>query len=168
MAELPSTPADGNVKVAWVPAIADTSAPTVTELTAAGVVDLSCYLTADGYTPASEQATISDDRLCDTATYEQPGRESNTLDVIYIDNSNTTDPNAAYETLVPGTTGYIVVRRGKAFDAAFAANDQVSVTPVKCGVQVDLPPEANSVLRCGQKLFVTGPVVRRAAVVAGA
>lgn len=158
MAELPSTPADGNVRIAWVPTIADPAAPTSTELTGAGVIDLSCYLTGDGWNPALDEQTISDDRLCDTETFEQPGRSQYTTSVTYIDNTNTTDPNEAAETLIPGTTGYIVVRSGKAYDQPFAASDVVDVWPVKCGKYQKLPPEANSVLRRTQKLFVTGRV----------
>lgn len=164
MADILSTPADGNVKVAFVPTIANTSAPTVTELTGASAVDLSCYLTADGFTPGLDEAVISDDRLCDTETFEQPGRSSRTLQVTYIDNSNTDEVNDAYEALTPGSTGYVVVRRGKAYDNAFAADDKVDVWPVKCGQQNDMPPEANSVLKVTQKLFVTGRVAARSTV----
>lgn len=162
MADLPSTPADGNVRVQWVPTIADTEAPTAVELGAG--VDLSCYLTGDGWSPGLDEQVISDDRLCDTETFEQPGRSSRTTSVTYIDNTNTADPNVAVTTLVPGTTGYIVVRSGKAFDAAFAAADEVDVWPVKCGKYSKLPPEANSVLRRSQKLFVTGRVQEDVAV----
>lgn len=165
MALLPSTPADGNVKVVWVTTIADTAAPSATELNAVTSIDLSCYLTADGFTPGLDEAVIADDRLCDTETFEQPGRSQRTLSVTYIDNSNTADDNDAYETLVPGTAGYIVVRRGKAYAGDFTATtDKVDVWPVKCGKQNDLPPEANSVLKVSQKLFVTGAVEQRVAV----
>jgi len=167
VADLPSTPADGNVKVVWVPTIAVTTAPTVAELTGASVVDLSCYLSADGFTPGLDEQVISDDRLCDTETFEQPGRSSRTLSVTYIDNSNTAEDNDAYDTLVPGTAGYIVVRRGIPYATAFVATTQkVDVWPVKCGKRSDMPPEANSVLKTSQKLFVTGRVQERKAVAA--
>lgn len=167
MALLPSTPADGNVKVVWVTTIANTAAPSATELNAVTSIDLSCYLTADGFSPALDEAVISDDRLCDTETFEQPGRASRSLSVTYIDNSNTVDDNDAFETLVPGTDGYIVVRRGKAYAGVFVATtDKVDVWPVTCGKYSDLPPEANSVLKVTQKLFVTGGVEQRVAVAA--
>lgn len=160
MAELPSTPADGNVKVVLVPTITDAAAPSVAELTAA--TDLSLYLTSDGFTPGLSEQTVADERLASTATYEQPGRSSRTLDVTYIDNTNSANAdtdNEAKDTLVPGSTHYLVVRRGKAWDAAFATGDKVQVWPVKAGQYADQPPEANSVLRTSQKLFVTGEVV---------
>lgn len=162
MVDLPSTPADGNVSVLVVPAIANTSSPTVVELTAAGVVDISCYLTSDGYSPGLDEQVVADERLCSTQVYEQPGRKTRTLDVIYIDNTNAPNEatdNEAKETLVPGSEHFLVVRRGIAFDDAYAAAQQVRVTPIKPGEYNELPPEANSVLKIGQKLFITGESV---------
>lgn len=166
MADIPSTPADGNVKVAFVPTIADPAAPTSTELTGAGVIDLSCYLTADGWTPGMDEQIVSDDRLCSTQTFEQPGRSSRTLSVKYIENPGSATDNKAYTTLAPGTTGYLVQRRGKAFDTAFAAADIVDVWPVTAGKYDPQPPEANSVLKVAQKMFVTGTVEQGVAVAA--
>lgn len=168
MADIPSTPADGNLNVSWVPAIANPDAPTATELSGAGVVDLSCYLTGDGFASGTDEAVISDDRLCDTETFEQPGRSSNTLELTYIDNTNTEDPNDAVETLVPGTSGFIVTRSGLAYDDAYAADQLVDVWPVKCGKYRKVAPEANSVFRRTQKMFVTSKYRQDVTVVAGA
>lgn len=169
MAEIPSTPADGNVAVWLVPAIADTTAPKLTELEAAGAVDISCYLTSDGYTTSLDQQVISDERLCSTETFEQPGRVSRTLSVTYIDNTNSPNEataNKAKDTLVPGSVHYVVVRRGKAFDTALAVGDKITVTPVKAGQYDDVAPEANSVLKTTQKLFITERTQSDVAVVA--
>jgi hypothetical protein len=162
MVDLPSTPADGNMSVLLVPAIANPAAPTVAELTAAGVVDISCYLTSDGYTPGLDEQVISDERLCSTQVYEQPGRFTRSLVTIYIDNTNAPNAgtdNKAKGTLVPGSTHSLVVRRGIAFDAAYAAGQTVTVSPIKAGQYNDLPPEANSVLKTSQKQFITGETV---------
>lgn len=167
MADLPSTPADGNVKVLWVPALAAPTAPTDDELTAVSVVDVSCYLTSDGWAPGLDEAAIADNRLCDTQTYEQPGRHSRSLQVTYIDNPNGALDNEAFETLVPGTAGYFVTRAGKAWDAVIAVGDDVNVWPVKAGQYSEMPPEENTPLRVMQKMFVTGRVRVRVAVVAG-
>lgn len=164
MADLPSTPADGNVRIQWVTTIANTSAPTAAELNAGSSKDLSCYLTADGFTPGLDQATISDDRLCDTEVFEQPGRASRSLDITYINNQNTALANDAYDTLIPDTAGFIVRRAGKTYSTTFAAADKVEVWPVKCGKRSNLPPEANSVLKTSQKMFVTGRVIEPATV----
>lgn len=158
MALIPSTPADGNVAVWLVPAIADTTKPKLTEISAVTAVDISCYLTSDGYTTSLDQQVIADERLCSVETFEQPGRVTRSLSVVYIDNTNSpnsTTANKAKDTLKPGSVHYVVVRRGKAFDAPFAVGDKVTVTPVKAGEYDDMAPEANSVFKTGQKLFVT-------------
>jgi hypothetical protein len=170
MAEIPATPADGNEKVLLVPAIANTAAPTVAELTAPGVVDISCYLTGDGWSPSLSEQVISDERKCSKQTFEQPGRSQRGLDVVYIDNTNAPNAatdNKAKETLVPGVAQYVVVRRGKDFEAAIAAADKVSVSPIKAGQYNEMPGAANEVLKIGQKLFITGQHRVSVAVVAG-
>lgn len=164
MADLPSTLADGNVKVAFVPAIANPDAPTTAEVTAG--TDMSCYLTADGWNPGLDEATVADDRLCDTQTYERRGRVSRTLTIRYVENPGDATNNAAFTTLAPGTSGFFVVRRGSAYDAAFAATQKVDVWPVEAGEYNELPPEANSVLRVEQRMFVRGPKRTQVAVAA--
>jgi hypothetical protein len=162
MADIPSTPADGNVSVLVVPTIADPAAPTVAELTGASVVDISCYLTSDGYSPSLDEQVISDERLCSTQTFERPGRVTRSLDTIYIDNTNSPNEatdNKAKETLVPRSEHFLVVRRGIPFDTAYAANQEVRVTPIQCGEYNEQPPEANSVLKIAQKQFITGKSV---------
>lgn len=158
MAEIPSTPADGNVKVVWVPAIADTLAPTLAELNAPEAVDVSCYLTGDGWTPGKEQATISDPRLCSRQEFGKPGRKTPSLSVTVIDNTNTEDPNDAIETLVENARGYFVERRGIAYEEDFAADQKVDVYPVTCGEKQSVAPEANSVIRSTIPMFIASDV----------
>lgn len=169
MAEIPSTPADGNVLVKVVPAVADLKAPKLTEVNAAAGVDISCYLTSDGYAPSVDQQVTTDERLCSTQTFEQPGRVSNSLDLTYIDNTNSpneTTSNKAKETLAPGSTQVLVVRRGKAYDTPIAVGDTVTLFPIKPGVYQEMAPEANAVLKIMQKQFITGPVSRSVKIVA--
>ena len=99
---------------------------------------------------------MADDRLCSTRTFEQPGRSTDTLDVQYVWGDAT--DNAAFSSMKHLTTGYIVARWAKPYEDAFEAADEVDVYPVVCGRQRKQPPEANSVLKCQQKLFVTGPL----------
>lgn len=170
MSEIPSTPSDGNVKVVLVPEIADGSAPTVTELDASSAVDISCYLTGDGLALTSEQATITDERLCSTQVFEQPGRKTNTAEITYIDNTNSTnetESNAAAEALAEGSVHYLVTRRGVAYEDAFEADQKVSVWPITAGMPREVAPEANSVIRSIQKLFVTGDVHQKVSVTTG-
>ena len=61
---LPSTPADGNIKTVLVPAVADLDTPTLAEANAITGIDISCYLTSGGYAFGLDQATIADEREC--------------------------------------------------------------------------------------------------------
>jgi len=170
MAEIPSTPADGNTLVRIVAAIADTSAPKVaTELLAVSSVDISCYLTAGGWKPSLSEQVISDERLCTTQTYEQKGRSQRGLEAEYVDNTNTSVSatfNKAKDTLIPGTPMFIVVRTGLPYTTALAAGQKVTVYPITPGEYNEMPPEANSVFKIGQKLFVSGQVKISATTVA--
>ncbi len=153
--KIPSTPADGAVKTVLVPAVADMSAPKVTELTAATVVDISCYLTPGGLAWSVDQATIDDPRECDRVTRGAPGRKTPSLSITGIDNTNSTiDDNALAETMTEGETLYVVRRRGKDFEDPFASGDVVTVIEFRVGARSEVAVEANSVLRSTWACFV--------------
>lgn len=165
MTEIPSTPADGNTLVLLLPTFADPAAPKLTET--ASAVDISCYLTASGWKPSLSEQVITDERLCSTEVFEQPGRSTDSLEVEYIDNTNSPDEatfNEAKETLVPRAPQFVLIRTGKPYETPLAVGDKVKIYPIKPGKYNELPPEANSVLKIGQKLFVTGTVTRPAMV----
>lgn len=160
MAEIPSTPADGNIRTVVLTTIAG-DVPTLSELSAPTTVDISCYLTRGGLTLGVDQATITDERECSTQIFGQPGTKTYTLSLTGIDNTNSPNAdeyNELVDVLVEGAQRYIVRRRGKAFDAPFAAGDVVTVIPFKPGVSTEVPPEANSVQRSQWAAFVTGNV----------
>jgi hypothetical protein len=152
--------------VLWVPTIADPENPTATELNAGSVVDMSCYLTGEGWQSSTDEQTVTDERLCSTATYEQPGRYSDTLTVGYVHNPTSPSNNIAYTTLPRGTVGNLVTRWGVPFDQVRAAGDIVDVYPVTAGIQQKVAPTANSVLSATQKMFIKAPGVQRDVVVA--
>lgn len=162
-----SVPSDGNLRAAWVPALADPANPTLAELNAAGSVDLSCYLTGDGYTPSTDEQAVTDDRLCSRQTYERPGRYTNGLELKYVYRAQepVAATNKAFTTLKHLTSGYIVSRWGMPYETPWATTQIVDVDPVQCGRQVKQPREDNAVLKVNQKMFVTGAVQRDVAVV---
>lgn len=154
-------PANGNVKVAWVPAIADQSAPTTTELTATGVLDISCGIVGGGFTTGSSQEKSQDVRLCSKQTFDTPGAISYTIDAIEFiitpqDNSPTGE-NKISKTLAAGSTGYIVVRWGMDYATAFASTQVVDVYHVTLGGQTKQPPERNTKLRAKVDVNVVSP-----------
>ena len=156
-------PADGNVKVAWVPTLADQAAPTAVELNAAGALDITCGIVGGGFTTNADQTTTQDIRLCSRQVFEDLGDVNYTIEAIeYIitpQDSTVTGENGIYNTLAPGTTGYIVVRWGKDYASAFAAADVVDVYHVTLGPQIKQAPERNTKLRAQQKPYVVAPGV---------
>ncbi|MFG2165516.1 phage tail tube protein [Micromonospora chersina] len=162
-----SVPTDGTMRVDFVPTIADRTAPkAATELGAAGAQELSGYITGDGWAPSGEQATVTDERLASTQTFEQPGRKTKSLTVTYVHNPDDVANNEAYLTLTEGVKGYLVVRWGVPRGTAWAAGDIVDVWPVTAGEPMKNYNGANSVHTATQRLFVTGDVISDAVVVA--
>jgi hypothetical protein len=163
-----SIPADGSLKALWVTTIDDTAEPTLTELTAGTVIDLSCYITADGLTPGTDEQVSTDDRLCSRQTYERVGRHTDTLQLTYVYQGQlpaATD-NKAQATLRHKELGFVVLRWGDDYEVPLAVGDIVDIYPAECGVQQKQPPEANGRLRIMQKIFVRGETKRDVAVVA--
>lgn len=166
MTQPAAVPADGNQAVWWVPAIAVLSSPTVAELTAGSVIDASCYLTAEGWTPGVDEQVITDDRLCSIATFEQPGRIQHTLQIAYVHNPDSAADNELYLALTRLTSGLFVSRIGVPYDQTVAAGDIVDIYPAKMGWRAKQPGTANSVLTVQQKPFITGTVYQDAIVAA--
>ena len=160
---LPSTPSDGNMLALLLPEVADLRNITAAEANAAGVIDLSCYLTSDGYNPSLDEQVISDERLCDRVTREARGRSTRGLDLTYIDNTNAADAaniNEAADTLTPGSKHVLFVRRGLPFEDEVVAGQTYSAYRIESGEQNELPPESNSVLKISQKQFVRDSAIR--------
>lgn len=157
MADIPSTPADGNIKTVLVPTVANLAAPTVAIANGGTAIDISCYLTPGGFALTVDQATITDERECDRLTRGAPGRKTPSLAITGIDNTNSASTdNELAEALTEGSTWVAIRRRGKPFDEDFEASDVVSVTEFTVGVRGEVPAEANSVLRSTWSTFING------------
>lgn len=154
-----AVPADGNLRVAFVQTLADPEFPQLVELNAVTTVDLSCYITAEGFQSTVEEQVTTDDRLCSRATYERPGRWSKSLTLSYVYNPTSAPNNLAYSTLTYLTTGYIVARWGVPYEQPWADGDLVDVYPVQAGKQVKNAPTANSMLNATQRMFITGEAI---------
>ncbi|MFI1194085.1 hypothetical protein ACH4T9_12620 [Micromonospora sp. NPDC020750] len=159
---------NGTMLALWVPAIANTAAPKVTELNAGTVLDLSCYLSGDGLTTETSENTVDDPRLCSKQIFESRGDFTDTLGITYVFNPESPDDDEARIALAPGTQGNIVLRWAVDSEAAVAIADLVDVYPVEMGIQRKNTPGRNGVHKITQKPFVIGAVRRDVAVVAGA
>lgn len=141
--KVPSHLRAGLYRTIWIPStnhIQDIHKPTIAELNASGNVELSRYIDGnEGFSLSHSQETVDDSREAYAATGKINGQEkfeNGTLHV--IDNVNTEDAeesNEAVKALTQGATGYFVRRRGKKYDAEWAAGDVVSVFPATIGLK---------------------------------
>lgn len=161
----PGRPADGNGLVLWVPAIADVNKPTISELTASGVVDLTYGLTPDGFSHDFTVNKIESGRYTSRQKVKYDGTISDTVIVKYVWEG--TEEDVVRTTLTPGTRGFIVHRLAIPKVTAIAADQLVDVLPVQCSDQKKVPPTENTELQREQELNVIGTVGRDVKVVAG-
>lgn len=164
--------AEGNLKVAYVPTIAVTTAPTVAELTAAGALDISFFLLGGQFQPNAEQARGDDRRVGSKQTFQTLGRENAAIqDIVYIADPQAAAAapgNKAMELFQSGVIGFAVVRYGlDAETVDFVAAQKVDIWPVIFGVQNKTPLEADNEfakISITQAVAVTGPVKRQIAI----
>ncbi|RAO26471.1 hypothetical protein PSN13_06499 [Micromonospora saelicesensis] len=162
-----SVPSDGTLRIDFVPGpIANLAAPTLAVLNAVGAQELAGYVTGDGFAPSGEQATVSDERIASTQTFEQPGRKTKSLTLTYVHNPDSPANNEAYLTLEEGVAGFLVTRYGVPRAQAYAAGDILDIWPITAGEPMKNWNGANSVHTVTQRLFVTGDVVIDAVAVA--
>jgi hypothetical protein len=143
--------ADGNVKVTYVPTIANKSAPTVAELTAG--TDLQCLITADGLAISVNEDVVSIPKLCETSNSEAPGRATFQITLTCVRQEATAD-DVAWTTLLRKTSGYLVIRYGDTHDTAYAASQEVLVFPGASGERRPNAVEANGAVTFDSQWYV--------------
>jgi len=141
---------DGNVKVTFVLAVANVSLPTATELN--GGTDLQTVITKEGLDIKPDQASVDNTALASTSETEDAGTTKYEITLTWKRQQATVD-DIGYTTLVPGTLGYLCVRRNKAHDSSWAADDEAEVYPVRCGARMRQAPKLNEPQTVDQKLF---------------
>jgi hypothetical protein len=144
--------ADGQIKVTYVPAIANIAAPTVAELGAG--TDLECLITGDGFAPTVNEEVVSIPKLCETINAEAPGRATHQIVLTLVRQDETAD-DVAWTTLLRNTAGHLVVRYGSAHSTAYAAGDDVQVFPGKAGERRPQSPEANGAILFQSQWYVS-------------
>lgn len=121
---------DGNVKVAFVPTIANINAPTVAELTSG--TPLSPFMPLDGLQNfQASTAKVDNTGLESTVDTNTIGRDSYGDAKVRLKKQTGTD--TVYNTLIRAATGNIVVRRWMPASTAWASGQAVQVYPVICG-----------------------------------
>jgi len=155
---------DGQVTVWFVTTIADTTAPTVAELTAGDII--SPYI-APGGMEGFEASTNEGDTSALDSTFntKRPGRTAYSGTALVLKKQSATDD--AFDALSTKLTdGYLVVRLGVAKATAATAAQEVQVYPVSTGQWTPLPPEADSVYRYRVPVPITDEPEMNAAIAA--
>ena len=159
----PGVDAAGTGSVYFVPAIADTSAPTKAELDAGTALSCALY----GWNTSVSQTTSTSAKYCDSQPRQRLGKaEYSAGPIVYDYDPQGTDVTGNYghvAALTPGLTGYMVDRRGIDSMDEVTIGDIVDVWPVKLGaiIRVDIDPTNTDgeSLRTQQIVSVTGEVL---------
>lgn len=145
---MPKMLAQANRKLLWVPAngILNPSAPTVAELTAPGVLDISCLVTrADYNLGATGDEEVTDPALCASGNDSAPGYTNFEAGMNFF--RWDTDPeDEAWNTFTgKGIEGSLVERKGtiKSYSDPIAAGDAVRVFGSITGTPQDQSPPDN-------------------------
>ena len=152
------TPSNGQVLVVFVPTILNTSAPKLTELTAATVRRLTYSITGDGYTRTTTINEVTANRLTLPQQLQYDGTEVDTLSITYVYTNTAGD--VVRLALPRGTSGFIVERWTVPNATDYAVGQIVDVIPITASVPVKDAPVMNQELTRTQRLNVTGPVQR--------
>lgn len=116
-------------RVVWVPdppGITNISAPTVSELNHPEAVDLSCLLTTDGLALGVGTNGVAGAALCSRLDSQAPGKVTFSPALTGF-RFNDEDDDDLWYLCVWSEPGYLVVRRGRPYDQAWASGDPVEV-----------------------------------------
>ncbi len=150
---------DGNIKVYWVSTISNTSAPTTAELNAG--VDLTSFITPDGWTIATSEAEVDNSALNSTDDTRLPGRRADDIQVTF---KHQGDGSAPWTTFASKPSGYLVERTSLAYATAWTAAQKVRVFVVQAGNRNKVPRTPNEVEKFSVKYYKSAAVVDQATV----
>lgn len=133
MAKLAS---EGNVKVHYLPAVANKNAPTVAEITAG--TNLTPFLPTTGVGADWTQNNTSTPMLDESFTTESVGTESASVALTFLRHELDADDDA-WNLFVRGTNAFLLISR----KGAPGVGDKVEIYPIQCHRPVPLPPASN-------------------------
>lgn len=170
---MPKMLTDANRRAVFVPTLADYHAPKVAELTGAGVIELSCNVTAADFTlGATGNDDITDPALCTSTNSSVPGRTNYEAAMNFFRWTESAEDKAWETFRDKNLHGYIVQRIGqidagqKAHEVPFKATDEVQVYEVITGTPQILSPADAGYEKFKQQFYVQDNVDERATVAA--
>lgn len=128
----------------WVPAVGNTAAPTVAEVTASGGFNLSCSLfgdTQDGFDATTDKVTLPR-RNCETDVFQVNGNTTHSAPDLMVSfwpqGAAASAGKKAWEAMTDGATGFLI--RGQDLDpmADSVAGEFVDVIPAQLGKKVPM------------------------------
>lgn len=128
-------PFEEYTRVVWVPdppGITDIAAPTLLELNHPETVDISCFLTTDGLALGTGTNSVSGAQLCSRLDSQAPGKVTFSPSLGGF-RYNDEDDDDLWYLATWSNAGYLVVRRGRLHDQAWAAGDPVEVYKAQMG-----------------------------------
>lgn len=143
---------DGKTRVAWLATVANINAPTAAELTAGA--DYTKRVTPDGLKLDPSTADVDTSSLASTYDTKTVGRVGFDVELTFKRGDNPTD-DAPFTTLKYGVSGFLAVRRGVAYTAAWATGQKVEIYPITCGEPQNNSPAANEVMKFVAPMRVT-------------
>lgn len=142
--------ATGKLKFTWLLTLSSLTAPPAAELNAG--VDLQTKIMKGGLDEKHDQSPVDNTHISSLKETEKAGTSKDEI-MVTFKRDDVSGSDLAYNTVVPGTLGYIVIRRDKLHTTAYAAGDIVSVYPAECGVRLPEPNTINEPLQFKMKFF---------------
>jgi len=142
--------ATGKLKFTWVLTLSSMTSPPASELNAG--VDLQTKIMKGGLDEGHNQSAVDNTHISSEKETERGGTSKDELTATFKRDDITLD-DLAYNTTVPGTMGYVVIRRDKLHTTAYTAGDVVTILPSECGVRMPEPNTINEPLQFKQKFF---------------
>lgn len=166
---------DANRRLLWVPTLADYHNPKESELSGAGVLDISCLVTAANFSlGATGDDAINDPALCASSNSTVPGRTNYEASMDFYRWKTTVDDTAWTTFTGKGIHGYLVQRIGqiadgeKAHEVPIKVGDEVQVYEVISNTPQIMSPADAGYEKFKQAFSVQDNVDERAKVVASA
>lgn len=150
---MPDIVSDGNVRIVWVTTLSSVTSPTATQINAG--VDLTPFITPDGWNVTTSEATVDNSALNSVDDTVLPGRRSDEIEVTF---KHQGDSAAPWTTFANNPAGYLVERRSVAYGTAVAASQKVRVFTVTAGFRNKLPAAPNELEKFSVKFYKSAAV----------
>lgn len=142
-------PFEEYTRVSLVTSISNISAPTVAELNAG--TDITCDLTKDGLNPGGSTNGVDSAGLCSRVDSQVAGSVGYSM---ALKGFRYSDSDSFWTLANWGDVSHVVVRRGAAYDDAWAASDAVEVYKIQMGEPIPAASAANTLQTFDLSCFV--------------